>query len=193
MYPRLFYSRIKFFYLHFDKCFETTNSFLRKYFKEFYKPPPENLIRVGRKRRKQNFYNKNGHGENIGYDDYDSYRVGNYFNKKLPELDEMTNKELDQEYNQVRKSIMERSKFMYLCQRTISYAKLGKKYNQIGKINSMQVNLNSCLEELRYVSLYILHLKFLRCNKNVIDLHYLHLDEAEQFVGIVIQELQVDN
>lgn len=52
MYPKLFYSRLKFFYCQLERSFESAHKFLRQYFPSYYRPPPENFIKVtSRKKR----------------------------------------------------------------------------------------------------------------------------------------------
>ena len=53
------------------------------------------------------------------------------------------------------------------------------------------MGVNQSIEELRYVSLYICYLQFQKSNGTKLDLHYLHLDEAQQIVEIVLQEAKV--
>lgn len=60
-----------------------------------------------------------------------------------------------------------------------------------GNFSSLGSNVHSSIEELRYVSLYICYLLYQKSNGNRLDLHYLHLDEAQQIVEIVLQEAQV--
>ena len=61
----------------------------------------------------------------------------------------------------------------------------------MGQISHLNSNLNSNIEELRYLSLYIIYLRFKRSNRSKVDLHYLHLDEAEQMIEIVLKDIKV--
>ena len=124
MYPRLFVSRLKFFFLQFERCFETTNEFLRKHFNKFYNPPPKKkMIRVSK--------NKKNHQNWRTYESDYSNCTSNYFNRKIPELDNMSNKQLQIEFVEVRKSLMDKSKILYLYKRSMSSARNASKISQV--------------------------------------------------------------
>ena len=125
MYPRLFYSRLKFFFLQFNRCFETTNTFLQKHFASYYQAPPKKkMIRVPKNRRikKENWRDFQSDYSNNNYC---------YFDKKIPELDKLNGKELTMEFLSVRKNLMDRSKILYLYKRSISSAKISQKNSQV--------------------------------------------------------------
>ena len=124
MYPRLFYSRLKFFFLQFNRCFETTNNFLQKHFSNYYQAPPKKkMIRVPNRisKKKENWRDYQS--------DYSNRFC--YFDKKIPELDKLNSKELTMEFLSVRKSLMDRSKILYLYKRSISSAKISQKNCQV--------------------------------------------------------------
>lgn len=53
------------------------------------------------------------------------------------------------------------------------------------------MNVHRSIEELRYASLYICFLLYKRSSGNRLDLHFMHLDEAEQLVDIVLDNSKV--
>lgn len=61
----------------------------------------------------------------------------------------------------------------------------------MGKFSSLGSNMHQSIEELRYVSLYICYLLYKNSGSNTLDLHYLHLDEAQQIVELVLSEEKV--
>jgi hypothetical protein len=69
-----------------------------------------------------------------GWRTYESQYGGlsnNYFNRKIPELDHMNNKNLQVEFMNVRKSLMDKSKVLYLYKRSISSARANGKNSQV--------------------------------------------------------------
>ena len=134
MFPRIFYSRLKMFYLEFNKCFKTTNDFLHQYFKTYYKALPKNMIQV----KKKKHYNKNKNVSKEGsFQSFNEYSLrncfspSNFFDKRYPEIDQLNNMNLTLEYNNIRNSIRDRSKIMYIYKRSIANAKHKKKYSQV--------------------------------------------------------------
>lgn len=146
MFPRLFYSRLKFFYLQLEKNFEATNSFLRKHFYSLYQAPPKKkMIRVPKNPKLSNnkpwkSYESDYHGT-----------ISNYFDKKMPFLDNMSNKQLQLEFMEVRKNLMDKSKILYLYKRSISSARIGNKISTVKIIRwASLVHLDQiCIRVLR--------------------------------------------
>ena len=74
---------------------------------------------------------------NANWKQYESdymYQTANYFDKKVPELDKMSNKQLQVEFVAVRKSLMEKSKILYLYKRSVSGARRSGSISQVGVI-----------------------------------------------------------
>lgn len=65
--------------------------------------------------------------------DYSS-ETTNYFDKKIPELDNMSNKQLQIEFVAVRKSLMDKSKILYLYKRSLSGARSSGQISKVGVI-----------------------------------------------------------
>lgn len=124
MYPRLFVSRLKFFYLQFERCFETTHEFLRSHFADLYQPPPKKKMTRVSKRSPQK---QNWRAIESEY----SARPSSYFDRKLPELDRMDDKQLRVEFVAVRKSLMDNSKILYLYKRSLAGARAASKVSQV--------------------------------------------------------------
>lgn len=63
----------------------------------------------------------------------------------------------------------------------------------MGRLTSLGSNVHQSIEELRYISLYICFLLYKNSVNYRLDLHYLHLDEAQQLVDIVLNDAKVGN
>lgn len=63
----------------------------------------------------------------------------------------------------------------------------------MGRFNSLGSNVHQSIEELRYISLYICFLLYKNSPNFRLDLHYLHLDEAQQLVEIVLNDAKVSD
>ena len=114
------------FYLELSKCFNSTNEFLHQYFKSYYKPPLKRIT-------KSSYIKNNSSTEDWRQYSNDTYlSPHNYFDKVIPELENMNDRELSYEYNQVRKNIAERAKIIFLCKKSISNARISKNYSQVG-------------------------------------------------------------
>lgn len=165
-----------------EKNFESTKKFLKNYFPNLFKPLKHSHVVV------------NMNSNSSSYSNSKNFVISTlFFDKIYPEIDEMNDRELITEFVSIRKSITLGSKFLYRYSDNSSYNSSSNNSSfHLKKYNSVTHSLNLKIQELKYISLYILYLKYKRSGYREIDLHYLHLDEAEQLVHLLIQELQVN-
>ena len=147
-----------------------------KFFSEFYKPPKQKQVIVNSNALKH--YSKLAEEREISK---------MFFDKHYPEIEEMNDRQLITEFVTIRNNLKIGTKIKSSCDNNASQSSSSSKYKDV--IHS----LNYKIQELKYLSLYILYIRFKRTGYTEIDLHYLHLDEAEQLVESIIEELQVFN